>query len=83
VAVAVAVGAMAEGQVMRRVRLPLYSATTIEPSASRARPMGESRVAAEAGPPLPVDEAVPVPATVVMVPPRSTRRMRWLLVSVM
>ncbi|RYG51427.1 hypothetical protein EON66_10770 [archaeon] len=36
-----------------------------------------------AAPPSPLKPAVPVPATLLMLPLSSTRRMRWLLVSAM
>jgi hypothetical protein len=48
------------------------------PSAVAATPRGELSWAAVAAPPSPADPPVPVPATVVIVPPGDTRRTRWL-----
>ena len=50
---------------------------------STARPLGELSRAAVGTPPSPLKPAVPVPATVVIVPSASTLRTRWLLASAM
>ena len=45
-----------------------YTVVSIVPSASTATPVGVSNVADVAAPPSPLNNAVPVPAMVVMMP---------------
>src|SRR5215471_1855285 len=49
-----------------------------EPNASNANPNGPLMLAEVAGPPSPVDPALPLPATVAMIPSGEIRRMRRL-----
>ncbi len=61
----------------RRTRSLVVSATRMAPSGRTATAVGLLSWAAVAAPPSPVKPAVPFPATVVMVPSRATRRIRW------
>ena len=54
------------------------SLKTTLPDASVATPVGLLSSALMAGPPSPEEPGRPVPASVVMMPPRLTRRTRWL-----
>ena len=67
----------------RRMRELRVSAMNRLPALSTATPKGEANCAWTAGPPSPPKPRSPVPATVVMVPEESTRRIRWLEVSAM
>ena len=64
-------------ETLRTRWLPL-STTNMVPPASTARPPGKFKEARVAWPPSPLNPAVPVPATVVMLPAVSTFRIRWL-----
>ena len=61
-----------------RIRLLPESAMYRFPAASTAIPSGNRSWAAVAGPPSPENPLVPLPATVVMVPPVEIIRTRWL-----
>jgi hypothetical protein len=62
----------------RRMRLLVVSAMKTLPSASAATPKGLYSWALVATPPSPENPGVPIPATVVMMPVASTRRMALL-----
>ena len=64
-----------------RIRALLKSAIRKPPSAVAATAVGEWIWAAVAGPPSPLKPAVPVPATVVIIPAAETFRMRSLYMS--
>jgi len=68
------------GPTRRMLWLPL-SAMKRLPALSTAIPVGLFSRAATAGPPSPLKPVSPVPATVVMVPEGSTRRIRSFRVS--
>jgi hypothetical protein len=62
----------------------LYSsAMKSSPLRLTATPVGLCSFASVAGPPSPANPAAPVPATVVIVPAGSMRRMRWFAASAM
>ena len=65
------------GVILRMRWLP-QSARNRFPLASNATEDGADRLAAVAGPPSPLNPAVPVPAMVVMIPPGVILRMRLL-----
>ena len=67
----------------RRMRWLPVSAMTARPSASNATPAGWSSWARRPDAPSPLSPQVPSPATVVMVPAVSMRRIRQLAVSAM
>ena len=67
----------------RRIRLFRLSAMKRLPAPSTTTPSGRCNCTATAGPWSPLKPGSPVPATVVMVPERSTRRMRWFPESAM
>src|SRR5208282_4230949 len=75
--------ALAEGwNCTRRIRLLISSATYRLSDPSTARKAGLSKLASTASPPSPANAAMPLPATVVMVPVAAyTRRIRPLLLS--
>src|ERR1022692_977423 len=66
-----------------RIRWLPVSAMNRLPKASTATPYGTLSCASVAGPPSPLNPAVPVPATVVIIPPADTFRIRWLPASAM
>jgi hypothetical protein len=75
---------MVPPRVKRRTRWLLKSVNQIAPVSSIFTSIGSSSWAAVAGPPLPLNPATPVPATVVIIcVSASTRRMRWLWWSAM
>ena len=53
------------------------------PALSTTTPRGRFSCADVAGPPSPLSPAVPLPATVLMLPSAATLRTRWLFPSVM
>ena len=67
----------------RRIRWLSVSATNTFPEASTATPPGKLKVARVANSPSPPNMYQPLPATVSMVPPVSTRRTRMNPVSAM
>ena len=72
----------ASDKTLRRTRLLWVSAMSTLPSASTATPAGALRDAEKPGPPSPAYVAAPVPTSVEMIPPATTRT-RLLSVSAM
>src|SRR5262245_18527281 len=66
----------------KRIRSLPFSAMRKPPSAVAATPTGSPSPAAVALPPSPEKPRVPLPATVVILPPDVTRRTRWSSTSV-